>query len=152
MSKILGMWMFLFMELILMMTPIMFYIDGMNKDAISTVLHEGAKQASIVGTLDESIKDEMYTELEENYNYDRSCNPNHKDTSILDRCVTIKQVGGIEGRKVERGEGGYITIEITANRNLIPIYDMFVPNSDGLLNKSFTQRTRIMSEYVGDNQ
>jgi|SRR5690625_111387 len=129
MAKIIGTWMILFMELVLMFTPIMFYIDGMHKEAAAVVLEEGAKKASIVGEVTpENIRD-MKNEMASTYNYDRDD-------------IKIRQTDGVGNQRVERGE--YIGLEMEVPRDRILALDIFAP---GALNETFTQRVKIMSEY-----
>lgn len=133
MGKVIVAWLFLFLELVLMVTPIMFYIDASNKESALVVLNEGAKRASIVGELTDDIKADMKRELKESKNYKSD------DIQISSTTET--------GNKATRGE--MIDIKMEVKRSPILMLDVFAPNT---LKSTFTHKVSIMSEYQGDGQ
>lgn len=128
MSKIIATWLVLFVEMVLMFTPIMFYIDGMHREAANTILNEGAKKAAIEGELTNQNKQEMINEMATTYNHDEDD-------------IEITWVNGT-GQKVTRGD--FIELEMSVPRNVILALDVFAP---GALNNEFKSRVRIMSEF-----
>ncbi|MCH4866678.1 hypothetical protein [Bacillus sp. 1006-3] len=127
MSEAVGKWLTVFFAMIIISTPIMFYIDDSHKEAVSIVLNEGAKRASIDGGYTQSTINDMKTQLENKYKIGRGN-------------VSISADTG--SKKFMRGE--YITASITIPRSPIFLVDIF---AKGKAVSSYTKTIKVMSEY-----
>ncbi len=125
MSQTLAKWMTLFLVVTIMFTPILYYLDTLNRKAVDAVLQQGLKEASIEGYMSNEVVNKMVDTLVNDYNFDED---------VID----------IAGTTLYTQRKEYIEITITVPRTPVFILNIFNQGSKKLVRKSI-----IMSEYVG---
>ncbi|WP_078557023.1 hypothetical protein [Bacillus alkalicellulosilyticus] len=123
MSSVLAKWMTLIIVVNIMFAPILAYVESLHREAVETVLHEGAKRAAIVGYFSEEIIEDMRQQLVEHYNFDEN---------------TIQ----FEGTQTLTYRHDYIQGALEVPRGIIFIIDIFNQGPD-----TIRKDIQIMSEY-----
>lgn len=124
MATALAKWMTLIIAANVMFAPILAYIDSLHREAVETVLQEGAKKASIEGRFTAAIISEMKQELVDNYNFD--------ETKIQ-----------ITATQTLTTRNNYIEASIEVPR--APIFILSIFNQGPT---TFKKETKVLSEYL----
>ncbi|WP_026801340.1 hypothetical protein [Pontibacillus halophilus] len=123
MAKTLAMWMTIMISLNIMFAPILYSVESLQRQALHTVLQEGAKKASIEGRFTNEIITEMKNNLVEDYNFD-------EDDIVIEATQTLTT------------RENFIEANIEVPRGMVFIFNIFDQGPDKI-----TDDVRIMSEY-----
>jgi hypothetical protein len=125
MNTTLAKWMTAILTITFMTTPILMYIESMQREIVEVTLNEAAKKASVEGYFTYDILEGIRTTLTETYNFD----PNN---------ITIEATEDFQPRN------DYIEATITVPRSPIFLFE-------GVFNSgptTMTKRVRVMSEAI----
>ena len=125
MSHVLAKWMLLFLQVIVIFTPVLMHFDAYNKAAVDHVLHQATKEASISG----SFSDEIIAKIE--------------DTLINDYNFAPGSILEIKGTLGSVPRGGFIDADITIKRS--PIFIVSVLNQGS---QNYRASRTVMSESL----
>lgn len=124
MSTTLARFLTLMIELCIIFTPILGYVDSLNNAAVEDALNAAAKEASIKGEFSSDIINTMKDNLSTEYNFDKS--------QIV-----------FTGTETPTPRGQYIQGTITVPRGIIFVLDIFNQGP-----KTITKKVQIMSEHL----
>lgn len=124
MSSTIARFLTIMIELCIIFTPILGYVDSLNNAAVEQALTAASKEASIDGEFSADIVKEMKDTLSADYNF-------NKDEIQFTGTQTV----------TPRGE--YIQGQITVPRGIIFVLDIFNQGP-----KTITKKVQIMSEHI----